>query len=83
MDPRAGIRALPLGNEPVLYEAKIIGKTTSASFGYRIGQPIALALIESQFALNDQKLLVDIAGNRFAARAVIGAAYDPAGKKMH
>ena len=36
-------RAVPLGGEPVVAGGKIVGKTTSAAFGFRIGAPIALA----------------------------------------
>ena len=37
--------AVPLGNEPAYSNARIIGKTTSAAFGYRIGKPVALAQV--------------------------------------
>ena len=35
-----------LGNEPVLYDGRIIGKTTSAAYGYRMQQTIALAQLQ-------------------------------------
>ena len=38
--------AVPLGGEPVRLGDRIIGKTTSAAFGYRIGKPVALTMID-------------------------------------
>ena len=38
--------AVPLGGEPIRLGDRIIGKTTSAAFGYRIGKPVALAMID-------------------------------------
>ncbi|CAN0505743.1 unnamed protein product, partial [Discosporangium mesarthrocarpum] len=33
--------AVPLGNEPIYLGSDIIGQTTSAAFGYRVGKPVA------------------------------------------
>lgn len=59
--------ANPLGNEPVYHEGKIIGKITSAAFGYRIGRPLALACLDIGSALIADGMVVeiDIAGTRF------------------
>ena len=40
--------AVPLGSEPVCFGERIVGKTTSAAFGYRIGKPVALAMIDTE-----------------------------------
>lgn len=73
----------PIGNEPVLdMSGQIIGKTTSASFGYRVGKPVALALILSEYAGNGCRVNVDIAGKVSAGRVEINSAYDPDGKIM-
>ena len=57
--------AVPLGNEPVWQDRVIIGKTTSASFGYRIGKPVALAYLDlnRDQAEGLDTVQVDIAGN--------------------
>ena len=53
----------PIGNEPVLDRTgKMISKTTSASFGYRIGVPVALALIQKDQAIAGNHVHIDIAG---------------------
>ena len=75
--------AVPLGGEPVLAGGTIVGKTTSAAFGFRIGAPIALADIAGPAAREEgARVEIDIAGAPFAGRIAAGAAFDPEGKRM-
>ena len=76
--------AVPLGSEPVRLGERIIGKTTSAAFGYRIGRPVALALIDADrlAGVPAQRVDVDIAGSRHRGAVTFRAAYDPRGARM-
>ncbi len=74
-------QAVPLGNEPVLLDGQIIGKTTSAAFGHRIGAPIALALTTAPLPTGTS-LQIDIAGQLFSAQSSQHAAFDPSGKRL-
>jgi 4-methylaminobutanoate oxidase (formaldehyde-forming) len=76
--------AWPLGNEPVYFDNRIIGKTTSAAFGYRVGKPIAIALIDQQgdLEIDGLKVDVDIARSQNAGTITLNAAWDPAGGSM-
>ena len=74
--------AVPLGNEPVMHEDRIIGKTTSAAFGYRVGQPVLLAMLDHACCVDGQSVSVDIAGVRFNGQVKCGPAYDPEGRRM-
>jgi len=78
------IEAQPLGNEPVYQQDKIIGKTTSAAFGYRVGRPLAIALVDSQVVdkLDGSKVDVDIAGSQNAGTIHTRAAWDPDGSAL-
>jgi 4-methylaminobutanoate oxidase (formaldehyde-forming) len=76
------VEAVPLGNEPVCVGGAIIGKTTSASFGYRIGKPVALALVASDHAIAGTAVTVDIAGHHTACRVVMGPLFDARGRRM-
>jgi 4-methylaminobutanoate oxidase (formaldehyde-forming) len=78
------IDAVPLGNEPVLLVGKIIGKTTSAAFGYRVGRPVVIALLQcGSFELKDDlDVDLDIAGELFSGKISLRPAYDPDGKTM-
>ena len=76
--------AVPLGGEPVRLGDRIIGKTTSAAFGYRIGQPVTLAMIEPRVFAGDPepRADVDVAGKRASGIVTLEAAFDPAGARM-
>ena len=78
------VDAVPLGNEPVIDDGRIIGKTTSAAFGYRIGKPLAIALIGSGGLelRQDMPVEIDIAGDLFSGRVVLRAVFDPEGRIM-
>ena len=76
--------AVPLGGEPVRLGERIIGKTTSAAFGYRIGRPVALAMVDSGVFAEDPepRADVDIAGHRAPGAVTFEAAFDPTGARM-
>jgi len=76
--------AQPLGNEPIYHDGRIIGKTTSAAFGYRVGKPVAIALIDHQdhLDLKGLRVDVDIARSQNAGTITLGAAWDPTGASM-
>jgi 4-methylaminobutanoate oxidase (formaldehyde-forming) len=75
--------AVPLGNEPVLIDGKIVGKTTSGAFGYRLGAPIALAVLhEPADRIAGDQAAVNIAGTLWDATLVHDAAFDPRGLRM-
>ena len=71
------VNAVPLGNEPVYADGEIIGKTTSAAFGYRIGKPVALALVNSTAVgrQNGVSVEIDIAQIRCHGMATNDSAY--------
>jgi 4-methylaminobutanoate oxidase (formaldehyde-forming) len=73
--------AVPLGHEPIYLGDRIIGLTTSASFGYRMNCPVALALIDAPVETGTQ-VQVDIAGDKFTAKVVLGPLFDPDGSRM-
>jgi 4-methylaminobutanoate oxidase (formaldehyde-forming) len=78
------IEAQPLGNEPIYHDDRIIGKTTSAAFGYRVGKPVAIALIDQQddLQIDGLEVDVDIARGQNAGKITLNAAWDPAGASM-
>lgn len=74
---------VPLGNEPVHLDTTIVGKTTSAAFGYRVGKPLALADFSVPEARSDGTVVtVDIAGNHCTGCITTQPAYDPDGRRM-
>ncbi|MBI1495038.1 GcvT family protein [Halocynthiibacter styelae] len=73
--------ANPLGHEPIYLGDKIIGHTTTATYGYRIGKPIALAYVHAEDA-DGVNAEIDIAGVRFPVRLQNACAFDPSGLRM-
>lgn len=76
--------AQPIGGEPVVLDGNIIGKTTSAAFGYRVGKSIAIALLGNPASLDIDGLAVeiDIARQRFGGYISLIPAFDPDGSRM-
>ncbi len=72
--------AAPFGGEPVRLDGAIVGRTTSAAYGWRVGAPAALAWIEGPAAKalaagEGVRVEVDIARELHAARASLGPAW--------
>lgn len=72
--------AVPIGHEPVYLDGRIIGQTTSAAYGFRVGAPIALAHVSE--VKDGAAIEVDIAGIRQSGRMQIEPAFDPNGLRM-
>ncbi len=76
-------RTVPLGNEPVYVDGELAGRTTSASYGYRVGRALALADLGAKAPLESGTAVeVDIAGKLALAKIVHGPVFDPAGARM-
>ncbi len=77
-------QAVPLGSEPVHVGGRIAGQTTSAAFGYRIGRPVAVAMIDTGplAGARERRVEVDIAGARASGVVRFEAAFDPGGTRM-
>lgn len=77
-------QAIPLGNEPIYLNGEIVGKTTSAAFGYRIGKPVALAYINTSISDNLEgiQLEIDIARTLYKGTVLLKPAFDPASQRM-
>lgn len=75
------INAVPIGHEPVIYNDRIVGKTTSCSFGYRVGKPVALAQLTEPLE-SGSRVELDIARQRFSAKVSDSALFDASGSRM-
>ncbi len=77
-------QACPLGHEPLVSDGQIIGTTSSAAFGYRLGRPVALAHLKmpNPEASWPSSVEVLVTGKRWTARVQAGAAFDPEGRRM-
>ena len=72
--------AVPLGHEPIYAGEKIVGQTSTAGFGFRVGAPVALG--HAKGLVHGQKVMVDIARGMFEAEVHIGPLFDSKGERM-
>ena len=74
--------AAPLGNEPVYHNGEIIGKTTSAAFGYRVGKSVAIAQLHLPQPMDQLPVEIDIARQLFSGTISTKSVFDPKGLRM-
>lgn len=65
------------GNEPVYAGDRYVGLTTSGAYGHAVGQSIAFAFVEPEFATSGTELEVAILGQRCVAQVLEEPLYDP------
>lgn len=68
--------------DSVLSDGKVVGSVTSAGWGHRLEENIALAFVDPSFARRDSRLEVEILGERVPARVGETCRYDPAFKRV-
>ncbi len=76
--------ALPLGDEPIWSEGRMVGSTSSAAYGHSLGRAVAMGYIKRGEGIDATYLAqarfeIEIAGDRVAARGSLRAPYDPDG----
>jgi dimethylglycine dehydrogenase len=70
------------GDEPVYFNGKIIGATTSGGFGFRVNSSIAFAIIDSKYASPGTELVIKMLGEMRKATVQDRALYDPENKRL-
>ena len=76
------IDADAVGDEPVWAGDRVVGVTTSGSYGHRVGSSLALALVDADVIASGSGVDVSVIGERREARILTQAAYDPSGSRM-
>jgi len=75
------------GSEPIYRDGQPVGYTTSGSYGHSVGAAIAMGYVNqpadagADFIKNG-RYEINISGERFPARAHLGAPYDPGRKRI-
>ena len=67
----------PHGSEPIYLGDKVVGRATGGGYGWRIGKSLALAVIESELAVEGAELEIEILGIRKPVRVLAESPYDP------
>ena len=76
-----------LHDEPILRNGELVGLTTSAAWGHRVGKSLAMAEVSRSDGvtaawLNEGQFEVEVALKRFPITVQLGAFYDPRGERM-
>jgi len=76
---------LLLHDEPILHNNKIVGMTTSGTLGVRSGMSLAIGLVNTKSDqtikdLSANSFDIEVAGIRYPAKVLTGAAWDPENK---
>ena len=76
-----------LHDEPILRNGELVGLTTSAAWGHRVGKSLAMAEVGRSDGvtaawLNEGQFEVEVALKRFPITVQLGAFYDPRGERM-
>jgi dimethylglycine dehydrogenase len=65
------------------HDGKIVGETTSSTWGYRVGASVALGMLRADLAQAGTTLEVEIFGQRFAATVQPdGPLWDPVNERI-
>jgi glycine cleavage system aminomethyltransferase T/glycine/D-amino acid oxidase-like deaminating enzyme len=78
------VAAVPIGGEPVRSRGTdvVLGRITSAGFGYTVGAPIAYAYLPIESTVLGTALSVDLFGERADAVVAADCLYDPTSSRI-
>ncbi|MDQ3147396.1 MAG: FAD-dependent oxidoreductase [Actinomycetota bacterium] len=74
--------AVPLGSEPVRADGDVVGRVTSANFGFRVQRAIAFAYLPADRADRGRRVEVEVFGEWTGAEVVRDPVYDPEGARI-
>jgi dimethylglycine dehydrogenase len=72
----------PAGGEPVFIGGKAVTRLTSAAFGHTVGYAIGMAYLPTTVDQDAQRVEVQVLSERYPARVLAAAPYDPAGARL-
>ena len=70
------------GSEPVFKDGKIVGRTTSGGYGWRVGKSLALAMVPPDLAKPGVALEIEVLGERRHALVIEESPFDPANARL-
>ena len=71
-----------LGNEPVFYNNKRVGLTTSGAYGFRVKKSLAFAYVDSSLDKLNNEFQINIQGNKINAKIIEEPAFDPKNERL-
>ncbi len=71
-----------LGNNPIRRNGKLVGRSTSGNYGFRLQKSLALAMVKPAFAEPGTELEIEILGDRYEATVLDESPYDPKNERL-
>jgi dimethylglycine dehydrogenase len=70
------------GGEPAYDGDKVIGVTTSGSYGHTVGKSLAFVYVSPEYAVPETTFDIEILSHRRQAKVLAEPAYDPKNKRL-
>ncbi len=70
------------GSEPITYDGKLVGRTTSGGYGWRLGKSLALGLVRPDLSDLGTQLSIKILGKIHEATVIEESPFDPANARL-
>jgi glycine cleavage system aminomethyltransferase T/glycine/D-amino acid oxidase-like deaminating enzyme len=75
-------RSVCLGNEPVRFDGRVVGRVTTGGYGFAVERSIAYAYLPTGHAAFETRLEVDVFGTWVGATVSREPLYDPTGERI-
>tara|TARA_Y100000590_G_scaffold116069_1_gene132467 strand:+ start:116 stop:2548 length:2433 start_codon:yes stop_codon:yes gene_type:complete len=69
-----------LGNNPVYFQDKVIGRATGGNYGFRVQKSLAIAMVDPGYAEIGKELSMEILGKMHSVKVIEDSPYDPENK---
>jgi dimethylglycine dehydrogenase len=70
------------GSEPILHDGRLVGRTTSGGFGWRLGKSLALGMVSPELGELGTTLTVTILGEPHAATVIEESPFDAKNERL-
>ena len=72
----------PRGSEPIYKDSRLVGRSTSGGYGWRLGKSLALGMILAEEAVLGNGLAIEILGERFPASVIPESPFDSTHERL-
>ncbi|MEM7021377.1 MAG: glycine cleavage T C-terminal barrel domain-containing protein, partial [Pseudomonadota bacterium] len=71
-----------LGNNPITADGRLVGRATGGNYGFRVGQSLALAMVQPDYAAIGTDLEMDVLGTPHRVTVIPDSPYDPENARL-
>jgi dimethylglycine dehydrogenase len=70
------------GSEPISLADKLVGRTTSGDYGWRLGESLALGMVAPEFSAVGTEFDISLLGERHRAVVIAESPFDPSNERL-